>query len=153
MPLSVVSEVLSQGGYLPQLAELNKKGTIFTRRNGIAFSALWCLFFLLVMAPFWGILNVDKLAGISAILGIFGGLIIFISSLIFLKKPFVSYSDSPYAPAALHGSHQHGALPQQQSIPVSQYVPAAGSWRDTNDLQGVSVTESTTRLLNEDERR
>ena len=154
LPLSVVSEVLSQGGYLPQLAELNKKGTIFTRRNGIAFSLLWLLFFLLIMAPFWGILNVEKLAGVSAIFGIFGGLMLFISSLIFLKKPYVSYGDSAYQqpPAGLYGGRQQGSLPPQQSIPASQYSPAAGNWRDTNDLQPTSVTESTTRLLNDEER-
>lgn len=155
LPLSVVAEVLSNSGYLPQLAELNKKTTVFTRRNGIAFSLLWCLFFLLVMAPLWGIVNVDKLAGASAVIGIFGGLIMFISSLIFLKKPFVSYGDSPYVqpPAPLYGTGQQNALPPQQSFPTSQYVPGTGNWRDTNDLQPASVTESTTRLLHDDERR
>ncbi len=155
LPLGVVAEVLAQGGYLPQLDAINKKGTVFTRRNGIAFSVLWCLFFLLVMAPLWGIMNVDKLAGASAVIGIFGGLILFISSLFFLKKPFVSYADSPYVrgPAELYGNRQQNALPPQQSIPVSQYAPSAGSWRDTNDLQPASITESTTRLLSDDDQR
>lgn len=157
LPLSVIAEVLSYGGYLPQLAELNKKTTIFTRRNGIAFSLLWCLFFLLIMAPLWGIMNVEELAGASAVIGIFGGLIMFISSLIFLKKPFVSYGGYQYqqAPAYLYGAQQNQpALPPQQSIPAQQYAaPQAGNWRDTNDLQPTSVTESTTRLLNEDDHR
>ena len=155
LPLGIVSDVLAHGGYLPQLAQLNEKRTIFTRRNGVAFSILWCLFFLLIMAPLWGIVDIDELAGASAIIGIFGGLIMMISSLIFLKKPYVSYGHPPYhqPPAALYGQPQQPALPPQQSIPVSQYgMPSTGRWRDTNDLEPTSVTESTTRLLNDEER-
>jgi len=155
MPLSVVAEVVSYGGYLPQLAELNKKTTFFTRRNGIAFSTIWCLFFLLIMTPLFGIMDIDQLAGASAIIGIFGGFIMLISSLIFLKKPFVSYTlPVQQAPSQIYGQPQQHALPPQQSIPAQQYgAPQAGNWRDTNDLQPTSVTESTTRLLNDDERR
>lgn len=155
MPLSVVAEVVSYGGYLPQLAELNKKTTFFTRRNGVWFSILWCLFFLLIMTPLFGIMNIEELAGASAVIGIFGGLIMMISSLIFLKKPFVSYALPPQpAPSQMYGQPQQHALPQQQSIPVNNYgAPQAGNWRDTNDLQPASVTESTTRLLNDEERR
>ncbi|MEO7539444.1 MAG: hypothetical protein ABIV21_05420, partial [Pyrinomonadaceae bacterium] len=86
LPLSIVSEVLVHGGYLPQLAAINTKRTIFTRRNGVAFSVLWCLFFLLIMAPLWGIMNIDELAAASAVIGIFGGLMWLITSLMFLKK-------------------------------------------------------------------
>lgn len=155
MPLSVFAEVVSYGGYLPQLAELNKKTTFFTRRNGVAFSIIWCLFFLLIMAPIFGIINVDELAGASAVIGIFGGLIMLISSLIFLKKPFVSYAlPAQQSPSQMYGQPQQHALPAQQSIPAQQYAtPQAGNWRDTNDLQPTSVTESTTRLLNDEERR
>jgi len=43
-------------------------------------------------------------------------------------------------------------LPPQQSYPVSSYVqPAAGNWRDTSDLQPTSVTEGTTKLLENEE--
>ena len=45
------------------------------------------------------------------------------------------------------------ALPPQRSVPVEMYAnPQAGAWRDTNDLQPTSVTESTTRLLKENDR-
>lgn len=158
LPLSIVSEVLVHGGYLPQLAELNnKKGTIFSRRNGLGFSLIWCLFFLFIMTPLWGILNVDELAGASAVIGIFGGLIMMISSLIFLKKDILRYpiDQSSYQPApqiyGMHGSQQQGALPPQRSVPVSTYtMPQAGSWRDTNDLVP-NVSESATKLLEKDE--
>jgi hypothetical protein len=154
MPLSVVAEVVSQGGYLPQLAELREKKTIWTRRNGVGFSIIWCLFFLLIMAPLWGIMGADELAGVSAIIGIFGGLIMLISSLIFLKKPYKPFGQHQFQqdPAALYGRSQQAALPPQQSTPVSAYrQPGVGAWRDTKDLVPQSVTESTTRLLNEKE--
>ncbi len=156
MPLSVVAEVVAQGGYLPQLAQLNEKRTIATRKNGVGLSIIWCLFFLLIMAPLWGIAGIDELAGVSAVVGIFGGLIILVSSLIFLKRPdaFYRYQQHPQSPPALYGQPQRSALPPQHSMPASHYgPPQAGHWRDTNDLEPVSVTESTTRLLNEEERR
>lgn len=55
-------------------------------------------------------------------------------------------------PAA--GEHR-GALPPSHSTPASVYTsPAAGAWRDTNDLQYQpgSVTDSTTKLLQKEER-
>mgnify|MGYP007022262531 FL=1 len=159
MPLSTVAEVVAHGGYLPQLVELGKKKkTFLSRRNGMAFSLIWCLFFLFIMTPFWGIVDVEELAALSAIIGIFGGLIWLVSSLMFLKKdipiypgtqafmPQGSRQDLPAQPA-------YSALPPQRSVPVSSYgTPQAGSWRDTNDLEPASVTESTTKLLEKDER-
>jgi hypothetical protein len=44
------------------------------------------------------------------------------------------------------------ALPPQQSIPASGYIPPnQGNWRDTNDLGQPSVIENTTKLLERDE--
>lgn len=153
LPLSIVSEVLVHGGYLPQLAAINNKKTIFTRRNGVSFSILWCLFFLLIMAPLWGIMNVDELAAASAVIGIFGGFMWLITSLMFFKKvPDLNIQPNlPPPPAGLYGRPEYNALPQSQSIPASAYAPPqAGNWRDTNDLQPVR-SESATKLLNEDE--
>lgn len=152
-PLGLVSEVLAHGGFLPQLAELHKKRKLLTRKNGLGFSAIWCLFFLLIMTPFWGIVNVDELAGISAIIGIFGGLIWMISSLIFLTKgvPALDRALVNQQPAQMQKGFPAQALPEAQSIPASVYTaPSAGGWRDTNDLQPGTVTESTTKLLDRD---
>ncbi len=39
-------------------------------------------------------------------------------------------------------------LPPQHTVPASSYTaPAAGDWRDTNDLEPRSVTEGTTKLI------
>ncbi|CAN5409774.1 hypothetical protein BH10ACI3_BH10ACI3_00930 [soil metagenome] len=160
LPLGVVSEVLAYGGYLPQLAELNKKKkSVFSRRNGLAFSLLWFLFFLFILTPLWGILNVDKMAGASAVIGIFGAIIWMVSSFMFLKKDTPAFPPiqanfvpppSQYGVSGQQGYQQ--ALPPQQSVPISAYtVPTAGSWRDTNDLQAASVSEKATKLLEKED--
>ncbi len=159
MPLGLVSEVVAHGGYLPQLAELHKKKKkLFSRRNGMGFSLVWFLFFLFIMAPFWGIMDVEEMAGVSAVVGIFGGLIMLISSAIFLEKDTPAFTLPPgVIPTQgpqynMPAQQEHAALPPQQSIPVNAYsAPKAGNWRDTNDLQPTSVTEGTTRLLDKDE--
>ncbi len=162
-PLGLVSEILAHGGFLPQLADLHKTKTWLTKKNGVLFSFFWFMFFLLIMAPFWGILDVDKMAGISAVVGIFGGLMWLIGSLVLLKS---SNPTSIYTPQQLsqqmnyeahqqnlYGAPRQQALPPQQSIPVSNYVPPnPGSWRETNDLvQPGSVTDETTRMLQKKE--
>lgn len=159
LPLGLVSEVVAYGGYLPQLAELNKKKrSIFTRRNGLGFALIWFLFFLFIMTPFWGILDIDALAGVSAVMGIFGGLILTVSSLIFLNKdiPPMPFAKNDLAPTPdqfrFLGQKERSVLPSQQSIPISDYAsPPAGNWRDTNDLTPTSVVEGTTKLLEKDQ--
>lgn len=160
-PLGLVSEILAHGGFLPQLADLHKTKTWFTKKNGVVFSFFWFMFFLLIMAPFWGILGVEKMAGISAITGIFGGLMWLIGSLVLLKSSkepqFFQPSSNPLQmnqmPISqqqnLYGANQYQALPPQQSIPISAYAPPKpGSWRETNDLvQPGTVTDETTRML------
>lgn len=159
MPLGLVAEVLSHGGFLPQLAELNKKKrSLLSRRNGLGFSLIWFIFWLLIMAPLGGIANVEEFAAFSAVVGIFGGLILMVSSLIFLKKELPAL---PFAQSQQFLGHAHQgvptsgytALPPQQSVPASSYgVPAAGGWRDTKDLEPRSITEGTTKLLEKEEK-
>ncbi len=162
LPLGIVSEVLHYGGYLPQLAELNKKKrSLFSRRNGLAFSLLWFLFFMFIMTPLWGILGVDELAAASAVIGLFGSIMLMISTFIFLKKEMPAHQfDQRNFPNAQGQGHYdlggkqpgYGALPPQQSVPASVYsAPQTGSWRDTSDLQPTSVTEGTTKLLEKNE--
>lgn len=156
-PLGLVSEILAHGGFLPQLADLYKTKTKFTRRNGLIFSLFWFLFFVLIMTPFWGIVDVDELAGMSAILGVFGGLMIFLGSIFFLKNPPKEYSAALNEPPRRNVFDIHhtnsSQLPPPQSVPVDNYVPpSAGSWKapNTGDLQPRSVVEDTTKLLNKD---
>jgi hypothetical protein len=98
--------------------------------------------------------------GISAVIGLFGGLMIMIGSIVLLpssEQHFLLNGQQMRSPPAttggLHGA-QHQALPPQQSIPASVRVPPrAGLWRDTTDLEPSSFTERATRPLENEERQ
>lgn len=158
--LGLVAELLMNGGFLPQLAELYKgKPTLFTRKNGLIFTALWFIFFMMMIPAFvGGILGGEDVAAASAIFGIFSTMMLFIISLAFLKrapKPYELAVHQMPPPPSLYPNQQVGALPPQQTQPASTYTPPEGSWRapDTGDLarRPGSVTEGTTRLLKKDE--
>ncbi len=157
--LGYVAELLANGGFLPQFAELNKgKTSFFSRRNGLIFTALWFIFWVMMLPSFFGIANEDEAAGVSAIFGVFTTMMLLIISLAVLKRAPKSL-ELPAAhqvppPPSLYGNAGMGALPPQQSQPASTYMPPEGAWRvpDTGDLaRPGSVTESTTRLLKKDE--
>jgi hypothetical protein len=157
--LGLVSELLMNGGFLPQLAELYKgKTTIFTRKNGLLFTVLWLIFWLMMLPAFFGAAGEGEAAGVSAIFGIFSSMMLFIISLTVLKRAPKAYELAAHQmvpPTALYGNQAMGALPPQQSQPASTYMPPEGSWRapDTGDLarRPGSVTEGTTKLLKKDE--
>ena len=157
--LGLVSELLANGGFLPQLSELSKRKTpMFTRKNGVIFSVIWFIFWVMMVPAFFGIANEDEAAGVSAVFGLFTTMMLLIISLAVLRRTPRIYelpAGHVQPPAALYGNPAMGALPPQQSQPVTSYVPPEGSWRapDTGDLarRPGSVTEGTTKLLQKDE--
>lgn len=156
-PLGLVSELLAHGGFLPQLADLYKSKRWLSRKNGVFLSIMWAIFFVLIMAPIWGFLDVDILIGMSAVIGIFGGFMILLASLFFLKSDATMPFPQTELPNAnintLHAAAQRN-LPPQQSHPAQSYVPPAASWKapDTGEFaRPQSVTEGTTKLLKKDE--
>ena len=138
--------------------ELAKNRKFLTRKNGVFFSIVWFIFMLLIVTPFWAIANVEEMAAFSAILGIFGSLLILLFSLFFLKSAdsvpadAMAQVENPQFADHLAGQQQRNTLPSQQTAPAEQYVsPGVGSWKApaTGDLvKSGSVTEDTTRLLN-----
>ena len=158
--MGLIAQVLAHGGFLPQLAELNKKKSIFTRKNGVIAGVFWFIILTMLFPAMIAIGNgPEELAGISAVIGVFGMMMIVIGSLALLpsSKQFTGFLPQQMQPPmpnahGLHGSQQQ-SLPPQQSIPASAYAPPRhGSWKDTNDLEASSVTESTTRLLEKEDR-
>jgi hypothetical protein len=157
--MGLIAEVLAHGGFLPQLAELNRTKPIFTKKNGVILGVFWLIIFTMLSPAIIGIGNgPEELAGISAVIGVFGAMMMIIGSLALLpssKQYFFPPQIQPPMPATAHGLHggqQHQALPGQQSIPASAYAaPRTGAWKDTNELEPSSVTESTTRLLDKEE--
>lgn len=164
-PLGLVAEVLANGGFLPQLAELNKQKPRFTKKHGVFFSLFWFVFFVLILTPFFGMADADEVAGVMAILGVFGSFLILIGSLIFLKSEKNSANNAQFQsnvqqfpnvqPQQNIYQTSQNALPPQQSQPVSSFVPpSAGSCQsaDTGELtQPRSVIEDTTKLLKKDQ--
>jgi hypothetical protein len=167
-PLGLVSEILAHGGVLPQLADLQRKKKKFlTRKNGLKISLVWFLLFTFLLAPLGGIAGLDEGAGVIAVLGFSGGLLMMLVSWMFLenepKLPFYQQQiEAPYQPAAANylggNAARQNALPPQQSQPAQQdFVPppasAAGAWKapDTGELVPHSVTDGTTKLLQKDE--
>jgi hypothetical protein len=159
--LGLVGELLENGGFLPQLAELHKgKSPFFSRKNGVIFSILWFIFWVMMVPAFFGIANAEDAAGVSAVFGLFTTMMLMVISFAFLKRAPKAYERAAHQmpaaahPASLHANASVGALPPQQSQPASSYMPPEGSWRapDTGDLvRPGSVTEGTTKLLKKDQ--
>lgn len=156
--MSLVAELLFNGGTLPQLASLAEKPSLINKKNGALFSLLWFLFLVLIITPITAVLELDAIVPIFAILGVFGSLFILIFSLLFLpssKRPnFGSFSAIRSAPPGLHTNLGHNQLPAERMQPAENYVSPQGSWRapDTGELSTPgSVTEGTTKLLDKDQ--
>lgn len=158
--LAVVAELLQHGGTLPQLAEMQYKRPFFNKKNGVVFSAIWFIFFTMFMTSVFGILGGDALAGLSAVIGVFGTLCLLIASLVMLpsskrtlKLPVAGVAPPQPQPVGLYGNASAGALPPQQQQPAGFYTAPQGGWRapDTGDLlERGSVVEDTTKLLRKD---
>lgn len=160
--LAIVGELLRHGGTLPQLAEIGRKKTFFNRKNGVVFAAAWFIFFTMFLTSIFGILGGDELAGICAVTGTFGGLLILIGSLVLLpsSKPIaglpLAQTPVPQPQAAsIYGTSPAQALPPRQQESTGIYTAPQGSWRapDTGELvERGSVIEDTTKLLKREER-
>lgn len=161
-PLGLVSEILSHGGFLPQLANLQKNKKWLTRKNALKFSLAWFLIFTCILTPLAGASDNDDTAAVFAIMGTMGGLIMMIFSFMFFSKEPKIYQNENVLQAVNQAGQIAGtaaaygqpALPPQQTYPAEMYTPPANLWKapDTGELtRPGSVTEGTTRLLNKDE--
>jgi len=161
LQLGLVAQLIANEGFLPQLTELyTKKRGIFTKKNGVIFTALWFVFWVMMIPAFAGLADAEEVAGVSAVFGLFTTIMLLILSLGFLsssrRKIDLSVLEAANVPPpALYGNAAgQAALPPQQSQPATNYVAPQGAWRtpDTGELvRPGSVTDSTTKLLKRDE--
>lgn len=159
--MGLVSELIANNGFLPQLQALyNQKPSFFSKKNGVIFTTIWFIFWVMMVPAFFGIANEDEAAGVSAVFGFFTSLMLLIFSLGVLKsspkKIKVPVIEVPnMQPQTLYGPPLHQALPPQQTPSAQSYTAPQGAWRtpDTGELTKVpgSVTETTTKLLKRDE--
>lgn len=160
LPLGLVSEILMHGGFLPQLADLQKNKKWLTRKNGLKFSLIWFLFFAFIMTPLSAIGDFEEGAAFFAVVGMMGAVIMLIFSFLFLSREQKFFRNEnilqgAHQPAQFAGTAQNqNVLPPQMSQPVKTYMPPAGSWKapNTGELaRPGSVTEGTTKLLKKEE--
>lgn len=149
--------LIQTGGVMPELSTNNSPRRRSPRDRGIRQGLfIFLLSFLVVPITLMVTLamNARPLAVvISMFLFFIGGLLRMAFAALFEE----SYSLAPagagdFLSAAEVHLKRSVALPPPQLIPATPYAaPKTGSWRDTNDLQPVSVVEGTTKLLQEDE--
>lgn len=160
--LALVSDVLANDGFLPQLAGVERQDKKWLTRNfGLKISLLWFLFIVLILTPLAGITKAPgEVMGGLGVIGVCGALMLMALSFLFLPKENKSslsgkgemFDQNPAQ--FLSGNRAQTAFPPQTSQPVSDYAPpAAGTWRapETGDLVPNSVTEHTTKLLQKEE--
>lgn len=128
------------------------------RRRGLKQGGAWFLLGVL-MVPLLGVLSLlirfpEEIIGLAAVLFFIGGIVRMLFALIFEsgnpQEKTLEDNVIQTAQKLLNKNPHANALPPQQSIPVDNYVPPQSNWRDTNDLQPSSVTDSTTKLLEKD---
>jgi hypothetical protein len=154
-----LAEVVLTGG-IPQQLEPTGAKLQTPRRRGLKQGGGWFLFGV-ICVPILGILSnilrfSDDIVGLAAVVFFLGGIVRMLYALIFESgNPSDKTLEENVVQTAqklLNKKPQANALPPQQSIPATGYVPpVAGNWRDTKDLEPSSVTDSTTKLLNNKE--
>jgi hypothetical protein len=156
--LTGVSQLIYNGGVLP--TERAKKK--FFQKKGFK-QGLFIFFLSFLIVPIIAILTIAVRATepfavvIALILLVGGGFLRMAYSILFeTDEPNPAALEQGNAVASrnyLGRKKSANALPPQQSIPATGYIPPnQGNWRDTNDLGQGSVIENTTKLLERDEK-
>lgn len=151
--LTGTATLLRTGGSLPETSGNPKTGS--KRKRGLKQGLfIFLLTFLVVpivaMISVWSRIGPELVSLISVAL--------FMGGLLRMAYAWLLEEDSAAAAQPSQAQNQisgagYNALPPQQTTPVPSYVASRpGNWRDTNDLEPASVTESTTRLLSDEER-
>ncbi|MEP6900387.1 MAG: zinc ribbon domain-containing protein [Actinomycetota bacterium] len=153
-----ISEIVITGGLNQQLQSANVK-LLTPRKRGLKQGGAWFLLGIFLV-PLLGVLSLlirfpEEIIGLAAIIFFVGGIVRMIYALIFESgnpaDKTLEENVIQTAQKLLNKKPQANALPPQQSIPISGYVPPIqGNWRDTNDLVPNSVTDGTTKLLEKD---
>ena len=152
--LTGVAELLANGGEIP--VGLTNLNAITPRKKGLK-KGLFIFLLAFLVVPIIAILTIMVGAepfavAISAIILTVGGLLRMAYALMFESNDSGEAAPELNVLTArqkfLKKESKTNSLPPAHSIPANSYVPpAAGNWRDTNDLTASSVTESTTKLL------
>jgi hypothetical protein len=154
-----VGELIANGGNSNAFA-VSKPAKVETPRKRGLKQGLFIFLLTFLVVPIVTILTIWARVEpfgvvISAILLFVGGLLRMAYALMFESNEPTgkTLEENVYQAAQniLSGSRSPNALPPQQSIPAASYIPPTqGNWRDTNDLEPSSVTDHTTKLLEQE---
>ncbi len=158
--LTGISQVISNGGVLPQDRGVTSPDAISPRKKGIRQGTL-LLFLSFIIVPLLALITSAVRAepfvvAAAAILLGGGGLMRIIYALLFESgQPILSDEGilQETIQKVMSVKRSKKVLPPQHSVPVSSYMPPSNSnWRDTNDLiaSPPSVTDPTTKLLDKE---
>lgn len=154
--LTGVWELIAKGGLSSQIGASPENNKISPRRKGLKQGGQLVALGLIVV-PLLVIISIvfhidPALVIIISILSFWGGILRMLYARIFESKNPNEINVEQHVlrrAKSLFGKKPE-ALPPQ-SISVSSYAPSAtGNWRNTKDLIESSVTEKTTRLLEND---
>ena len=153
--LTGTSDLLQTGGIMPQLPAQTGFKVASPRNRGLK-QGLFIFLLTFLVVPLIAIISVALHLGVWGIpivaIALFVGGLLRMAYAAMFESSIPIGEESGFAGPALPGRPANQALPPQRSYPVSSYVsPAAGNWRDTSDLEPASVTEGTTKLLEDNE--
>lgn len=154
-----MTEVVMNGALPPQLFNQTDPKAISPRRKGVTQGGLLMLSGI-VIVPLLGALSAfldfdPTLVGIAAIITFLGGFVRILYGLIFESGvPVISEEEGLLGTVKqnlIEKAKGKKELSPKQTESASSYMPPEqGNWRDTKDLVKTSVTENTTKLLDED---
>ena len=158
--LTAAADLLQTGGQNPLAINRSGPHPQSPRKRGIK-QGLFLFLLTFLVAPLVGMISMALGirpfgVGIAVVICFIGGLLRMVYALMFESaEPGVPTLEEKFiaGAAALNTPQQNQrSLPAGQSIPASSFMPPTmGNWRDTNDLEPISVTENTTKLLEKDE--
>lgn len=158
--LGGVTELLASGGILKAGGDELREQSLSPRRRGVKRGVVMLLIGTVVV-PVLGIINsyqdqttlLEVLVAISAVIFFAGGLMRILYALLFEStvpdlKSETSAPAPSVKPAQLNTGTRVSALPPAQSIPVPTFAPRRMNTAELSPPP--SVTENTTRLLDEE---
>lgn len=159
-PLAGVVELLASGGATQSSGEQPAQ-KMSPRRKGVQQGVLMMIIGT-VLVPILAIINssyhgeniFDVIVPLVAVICFAGGLMRILYASLFeegapsIRQDVHAYSAPAAPPAQLNTGARINALPPQQSAPVSDFMPRRAKTAEL--VRPPSVTENTTRLLDED---
>jgi hypothetical protein len=151
--LTGTAELIKSGGALS--SDEPKKGLkVKSRRNRGIKQGLFIFLLTFLVVPIIAIFTIASrsepyVVVIASILLAVGGLLRMAYALMFESSESIQNESRPVQlPGTTFPPRE---LPSQQTYPAASYISPQGRWKDTNDLEPKSVTENTTKLLENEE--